>query len=75
MINKSCKTMPLASSKYCQLSVCKQCGVINLILPGRITMQFELQQFRIFAQTLNQAIQVLKTEYIAPDALERTRLN
>lgn len=60
MSKKPCPIEPLISSKYCQLSVCAECNIINLNLPGRITLQFDTAQFLEIAQTFNQSAQLIR---------------
>ncbi len=60
MQNKPCPIEPLVSSKYCQLSVCPECNVVNLNLPGRISLQFETAKFLEIAHAFNQSAQMLR---------------
>ncbi len=62
MTNQPCSTESLASSGYCRLTVCMECGVINLSLPSRITLQFEIHQFLEIASAFNRAAQILKAK-------------
>ncbi len=55
MMNKPCPIENLIASNYCQLSVCMECRIINLNLPGRITFQFEIQKFFEIADAFNKA--------------------
>lgn len=61
MMKKSCSTLSLITSKYCRLTACLECGVVNLNLPGRISLQFEIDQFIEIAREFNRAVQTLKT--------------
>ncbi len=60
MSKKNCPIESLITSKYCQLSVCMECNIVNLSLPGRISFQFETQQFLEIANTFNKAVQILR---------------
>lgn len=62
MSKKPCPIEPLVSSKYCQLSVCMECNIINLNLPGRISFQFETQQFFDIAHAFTRSAQILNTK-------------
>ncbi|MCK5829876.1 MAG: hypothetical protein KAH20_06195 [Methylococcales bacterium] len=65
MSKKPCPVEPLISSKYCQLSVCMECKIINLSLPGRILFQFETHQFLEITNSFNKSAQILR-EKLAP---------
>lgn len=60
MTQKVCPVEPLIISKYCQLSVCMECEVVNLNLPGRVSFQFEAKQFIDIAHAFYQASQILR---------------
>ncbi len=60
MSKNTCPIEPLISSKYCQLSVCMECNIVNLSLPGKISFQFEALQFMEIAETFYNAAQILK---------------
>lgn len=60
MSNNTCPIEPLISTRYCQLSVCKECSVVNLTLPGRITLQFDTHQFVDLANAFQSAALILK---------------
>lgn len=62
MSKKPCPVQPLMSSKYCQLSVCMECNIVNLSLPGRISFQFETQQFLDIANTFTRSAQMLRSK-------------
>jgi hypothetical protein len=62
MENKSCPVELLLSSEYCQITVCMECRIVNLELPGRIILQFEIQRFIDIANSFNRATQMLKTK-------------
>lgn len=62
MSKKPCPIEPLITSQYCQLSVCMECSMVNLSLPGRITLQFETQHFLDIANTFSKAAQILKAK-------------
>ena len=62
MIKKPCPIEDLILSHYCQLSVCMKCRIVNLNLPGRITFQFEFQQFFEIADAFNKASNQLKVK-------------
>lgn len=62
MSKKPCPVEPLITSQYCQLSVCMECNMVNLSLPGRITIQFETHHFFDIANTFNKAAQILKAK-------------
>lgn len=55
-----CPIEHLATSKYCQLSVCRECNIVNLNLPGRISFQFDIAQFLEIAQAFNKSAQLLR---------------
>jgi hypothetical protein len=54
-MNNPCPIENLITSNYCQLSVCLECRIVNLNLPGRISFQFEIQQFFEIAAAFNKA--------------------
>lgn len=60
MSKNICPIEPLISSKYCQLTVCMECNIVNLSLPGRIAFQFDTQQFFELSETFYNATQILK---------------
>lgn len=60
MSKQSCPVEPLITTKHCQLSVCMECGVVNLSLPGRISFQFDVQQFLDLADAFQTASHRLK---------------
>ncbi|MCK5829306.1 MAG: hypothetical protein KAH20_03300 [Methylococcales bacterium] len=60
MENRPCPIELLISSEYCQLSVCMECRVVNLNLPGRISFQFEIYQFIKIAILFSKAAHLLK---------------
>ena len=62
MSKASCPVESLISSQYCQLSVCMECGVVNLNLPGRISFQFEMSQFLEIASNFHKAALILKAK-------------
>jgi len=62
MSKKPCPIEPLITSKYCQLSVCMECNIVNLSLPGRISFQFETHQFLEMANVFNRSAQILSTK-------------
>lgn len=64
MQNKPCPIEPLISSKYCQLSVCPECNVVNLNLPGRISLQFETAKFLEITNAFNKSAQILRDKAI-----------
>lgn len=57
-----CPVENLISSQYCQLSVCMECKIVNLNLPGRISFQFEISQFLEIVSTFNRAAHILKAK-------------
>lgn len=59
MSNKPCPIEPLITSKYCQLSVCRECNIVNLNLPGRISFQFETEQFLEIANAFTKSARLL----------------
>ncbi len=62
MLKKPCPVEPLFSSQYCQLSVCMECNIVNLSLPGRISFQFETNQFLDIAKTFSRSAQILSAK-------------
>jgi len=62
MIKKPCPIEYLIISNYCELSVCMECRIVNLNIPGRISFQFEIQQFIEIADAFNKAVQILKVK-------------
>lgn len=60
MSKNTCPVEPLISSKYCQLSVCMECNIVNLNLPGRISFQFDTQQFYEISEAFYNATQILR---------------
>lgn len=62
MSTTPCPIEPLITSKYCQLSVCMECNIVNLSLPGRISFQFETHQFLEIANVFNKSAQMLSTK-------------
>lgn len=62
MSKKTCPIEPLITSTYCQLSVCPECNIVNLNLPGRISFQFDTAQFLEIAHTFNQSAQILRAK-------------
>ncbi len=62
MENNSCPIEPLITSKYCKLTVCMECNIVNLNLPGRITFQFETERFLDIAFAFNKAAQILRAK-------------
>lgn len=62
MQNNPCPIEPLITSKYCQLSVCPECNVVNLNLPGRISLQFETAQFLEIVHAFNKSAQILRAK-------------
>ncbi len=60
MSNNSCPIEPLISSKYCHLSVCMECNIVNLSLPGRISFQLDTQQFIEISDIFYNATKILK---------------
>ncbi len=62
MSKNTCPIEPLISSKYCQLSVCMECNVVNLSLPGRISFQFDTQQFIEISESFYNATQILRAK-------------
>lgn len=62
MTTKPCPVEHLISSDYCRLSLCPECGIVNLTLPYRITFQFEILQFIGIAQTFSQAAQIITSK-------------
>lgn len=62
MENKACPIESLVTTEYCQLSVCMECRIVNLNLPGKISFQFEVNRFIEIANTFNQASQMLKSK-------------
>jgi hypothetical protein len=62
MSKQPCPIEPLISSKYCTLSVCMECSVVNLSLPGRISFQFDVQQFLDLAESFHTASQNLRSK-------------
>ncbi len=67
-----CPVEPLISSKYCQLSVCPECNIVNLSLPGRIALQFDTAQFLEIAHTFNESASILNTKAAST---KNTKLN
>lgn len=65
MSKNNCSTELLISSDYCQLSFCRECNIVNLNLPGRISFQFDLHQFFDIANAFNKAALIL-TDKLAP---------
>jgi hypothetical protein len=59
MTTKPCPVEPLVSSEYCRLTLCPECGIVNLNLPYRISFQFEIHQFLGIAHTFTQGAQIL----------------
>jgi len=59
MSKNSCPIEPLITSKYCQLSVCPECNIVNLNLPGRISFQFDTVQFLEIAHAFHKSAQIL----------------
>lgn len=62
MTNNSCPVEPLITSKYCQLSVCPECNVVNLNLPGRISLQFDTGQFLEIADNFHKSALMLRAK-------------
>lgn len=62
MSKKPCPIEPLIASKYCQLSVCPECNIVNLTLPGRIAFQFDTAQFIEIAHVFDQSVQIIKAK-------------
>lgn len=62
MSKKSCPIEPLITSKYCQLSVCMECSIVNLSLPGRISFQFDTHQFFEIANAFSRSAQILSAK-------------
>lgn len=60
MQKKPCPIEPLISSKYCQLSVCLECNIVNLNLPGRISFQLDTTQFIEISHAFSQSAALLK---------------
>lgn len=59
MTTKPCPVESLVSSEYCRLTLCPECGIVNLTLPYRISFQFDVHQFLNIAQTFSQAAQII----------------
>jgi hypothetical protein len=62
MSKQPCPIEPLISSKYCTLSVCMECNIVNLSLPGRISFQFETHQFFEITNTFSRSAQILSAK-------------
>jgi hypothetical protein len=62
MPKKTCPVENLISSQYCQISVCMECRIINLNLPGRISFQFEMSQFFEIANNFHKAARMIKAK-------------
>jgi hypothetical protein len=62
MSKASCPVENLISSQYCQLSVCMECGIVNLNLPSRISLQFGTSQFLEIASNFHKAALILKAK-------------
>lgn len=60
MSNSSCAYETLASNQYCRLSICRHCGAVNLNLPYRISLQFEIKQFLELADAFSQGAQQIR---------------
>ncbi|MGR9046846.1 MAG: hypothetical protein ACU83N_16305 [Gammaproteobacteria bacterium] len=45
MSNNACTHETLVNSKYCRLTLCRDCGIIQFNLPYRLSLQFEIAQF------------------------------
>lgn len=64
MTSKPCPIEPLISSEHCKLSLCPECGIVNLYLPYRISFQFDVHQFIGIAHTFSQAAQQINNKYL-----------
>ncbi len=62
MMKEPCPIEILIISNYCQLSVCMECRIVNLNIPGRISFQFEIHQFFEIADAFHKASQILKAK-------------
>lgn len=61
MSNNSCRYETLVHSKYCRLSLCRDCGVINVNLPYRISLQFGVSEFLEIADAFGIGAQQIRT--------------
>ncbi len=75
MPKKPCPVEPLISSKYCQLSVCPECNIVNLSLPGRIALQFDTAQFLEIVHTFNESARILNTKAASTKNTKIIKLN
>ncbi len=62
MLKEPCPIENLITSKYCQLSVCRECNIVNLNLPGRISFQFDTAQFLEIAHAFSQSARILRAK-------------
>ncbi len=61
-----CLVEPLITSRYCKLTVCMECNIVNLSLAGRISFQFETEKFIDIAHTFTMAAEILRSK-LAPN--------